>query len=167
MRLSNLDNDDGDDGHELEELDLGCFISPGSLFQLAASHHCVFLIFLTWLHPIVLTWRPGDSDWNNSAFIACSHSYLGGPYLCGPTYIVPFSLLTSWLKYFWLNMTPVSPHGLYRSYLKFRGQICICLHRNFLQRQQDPGLFIPPPVIDSAKAQCQINFAYDLKFLIE
>ena len=33
--------DDGDEGHELEELDLGCLISPGSLFQLEASHHCL------------------------------------------------------------------------------------------------------------------------------
>ena len=33
--------DDGDEGHELEELDLGCLISPGSLFQLVASHHCL------------------------------------------------------------------------------------------------------------------------------
>ena len=34
------DDDDvvGDDVTELEELDLGCLISPGSLFQLSASH---------------------------------------------------------------------------------------------------------------------------------
>ena len=32
------EHDDSDDEDELEELDLGCLMSPGSLFQLSASH---------------------------------------------------------------------------------------------------------------------------------
>lgn len=154
------DNDGGDEGHELEELDLGCFISPGSLFQLAASHQC-----LLDLPDMSSSHRPDLKPGRHRLEQLCIYCLL--PFLSRRALSLQTSLLTLRLKYVRLNMTLGSPHGLYRSYLIFRGQICICLHQNFLQRQQDPELFIPPPANHSARAQCQIKLAYVLEFLME
>ena len=80
-----LDNDDGDEGHELEELDLGCFISPGSLFQLAACHQCLLdLPDLSSSHRPDL--KPGRQRLEQLC-IYCLLPFLSRrpSYLCGPT----------------------------------------------------------------------------------
>ena len=87
-------DDDGDEGHELEELDLGCFISPGSLFQLEASHHFLLdLADMSSSHGTDL--RPGRQRLEQLD-IYCLLPFLSLVSLSLRTYIVPSSLPTRW-----------------------------------------------------------------------